>query len=552
MADSQEPGEKTAAEASNPDQASEQERSRVQDRTRVMRAAGLVGAAILLSRLVGLVREIVTRSLLGVTTVEATAYDIAKVLPESIFLIIAGGAIGSAFIPTFTAYLTRDDESGAWRLFSAVINLTTVVITIVAVLAMIFAEQFVSFFYAPTIAEHPELLGMTVDLMRIMLLSPIIFGASGVIMGALNARQHFLTPALAPTVYNLGIIAGGLLLGQTMTGAAMGLAIGTVIGALGHLLIQLPALRRQGVQYDAILTVRDPGVIQVIKLMIPRVLGLSFSEINKFIMLFMTGSMPLGSLPALNAAFRLIILPQGIIGQALGIAAFPTLSTLAARRKFDEMREIISDSLRMLLFLGLPVTVWLILLAEPIITILFERGLFDARSTQLVAGATQLMALGLLALLFLEVIARSFYALSDTLTPVLAGGIQVLMMAVLSIWMRDVLFAVRGWPPLGALALGFTISNYIEVGLLLWLLRRKLGHLSGALFFSGAWRMLIAAVLMAGVTWFLLSWIDDDTDWLKLIAGGLAGAVVYFLACLFLRVSELQQILAAARSRLAR
>ncbi|MFN2163254.1 MAG: lipid II flippase MurJ, partial [Candidatus Promineifilaceae bacterium] len=184
--------------------------------------------------------------------------------------------------------------------------------------------------------------------------------------------------------------------------------------------------------------------------------------------------------------------------------------------------------------------------------ILFERGLFDARSTQLVAGATQLMALGLLALLFLEVIARSFYALSDTLTPVLAGGIQVLMMAVLSIWMRDVLFAVRGWPPLGALALGFTISNYIEVGLLLWLLRRKLGHLSGALFFSGAWRMLIAAVLMAGVTWFLLSWIDDDADWLKLIAGGLAGAVVYFLACLFLRVSELQQILAAARSRLAR
>jgi putative peptidoglycan lipid II flippase len=298
--------------------------------------------------------------------------------------------------------------------------------------------------------------------------------------------------------------------------------------------------------------VRDPGVVQVIKLMIPRVLGLSFSEINKFIMLYMTGSMSLGSLPALNAAFRLIILPQGIIGQALGIAAFPTLSTLAAREKFDEMREIISDSLRMLLFLGLPVTVWLILLAEPIITILFERGLFDARSTQLVAGATQLMALGLLALLFLEVIARSFYALSDTLTPVLAGGIQVLMMAVLSIWMRDVLFAARGWPPLGALALGFTISNYIEVGLLLWLLRRKMGHLSGTLFFSGAWRMLIAAVLMAAVTWFLLSLIDENADWLKLIAGGLAGAAVYFLACLFLRVNELQQILSAARSRLPR
>jgi putative peptidoglycan lipid II flippase len=344
MADSQVPADKTVGEDSR------------KDRALVMRAAGLVGALILLSRVVGLIREIVTRSLLGVTTVEATAYDIAKVFPESIFLIIAGGAIGSAFIPTFTAYLTDDDESGAWRLFSAVINLVTVAITIVAVLAMIFADQIVGFFYAPAIAEHPELLDMTVRLMRVMLVSPIIFGASGVVMGALNARQHFLTPALAPTIYNLGIIAGGLLFGQTVTGVAMGFAIGMVIGAFGHLLIQIPSLYKQGARYQPLLTVHDPGVIKVLKLMAPRVLGLSFSEINKFIMLFMTGSMALGSLPALNVAFRLIILPQGIIGQAMGIAAFPTLSSLAAREKFDEMRMIINDSLRMLLFLGLPMT----------------------------------------------------------------------------------------------------------------------------------------------------------------------------------------------------
>ena len=142
------------------------------------------------------------------------------------------------------------------------------------------------------------------------------------------------------------------------------------------------------------LTVRDPGVIKVLKLMAPRVLGLSFSEINKFIMLYMTGSMPLGSLPALNAAFRLIILPQGIIGQALGIAAFPTLSSLAARNQFDEMRTIINDSLRMLLFLGLPITVWMILLAEPIVSVLFERGLFDAESTRLVAASDADIGLG--------------------------------------------------------------------------------------------------------------------------------------------------------------
>jgi len=540
MADSQLPADKPAEEKSS------------KDRELVMRAAGLVGAAILLSRIVGLVREMVTRSLLGVTTVEATAYDIAKVFPESIFLIIAGGAIGSAFIPTFTAYLVQDDENGAWRLFSAVINLVTVAITIIAVLAMIFADQIVGFFYAPTIAEHPELLGMTVSLMRVMLVSPIIFGASGVVMGALNARQHFLTPALAPTVYNLGIIAGGLVLGQTVTGAAMGLAIGTVIGALGHLLIQLPILNKQGARYQLLLTVHDRGVVKVLKLMAPRVLGLSFSEINKFIMLFMTGSMALGSLPALNAAFRLIILPQGIIGQAMGIAAFPTLSSLAARENFDEMRTIINDSLRMLLFLGLPMTVWLILLAEPAITILFERGLFDSEATQLVAGATQLMALGLLALLFLEVIARSFYALSDTLTPVLVGGLQVMMMAIFSVWLRDFVFTSKGWPPLGALALAFSLSNYVEVVALLILLRRKLGYLDGAQFYSGAWRMFLGAVLMAGILRALLSQLDEDSVWLQMILGASVGGLVYFLGCLLLRVKEPQRFLAFGRDWLSR
>ena len=517
-----------------------------------MRAAGLVGAAMLLSRVVGLFREMVTRSLLGVTTVEATAFDIAKTFPESIFLIIAGGAIGSAFIPTFSAYLARHDDSGAWRLFSAVINLITLVVTLVAVAAMIVAPQIVTFFYAPAIAEHPQLLGTTVTLMRVMLLSPIIFGASGVVMGALNARQHFLTPALAPTVYNLGIIAGGLFLGQGAGGAAMGLAIGTVIGALGHLLIQLPALRRQGVQYEPLLTVRDPGVIQVGKLMAPRVVGLSFSEINKLIMLYMTAPMPLGSLPALNAAFRLIILPQGIIGQALGIAAFPTLSTLAAQEEYNEMRTIITDSLRMLLFLGLPITVWLILLAEPVVTILFQRGLFDEESTLLVSGALQIMAIGLMALLFLEVIARSFYALSDTLTPVLAGGLQVVIMAVLSIMLRDTLFAAQGWPPLGALALGFSLSNYFEVGVLLWLLRRKLGRFGGTDLLSGAWRMALAAALMAAGGWMLLSRINTDAVWLRLVAGVVVGGGVYFAASLFLHVRELQQLLQAGRARLAR
>jgi putative peptidoglycan lipid II flippase len=527
-------------------------------RRQVFRAAGLVGAAALLSRLAGLVREIVVRQNLGVVSLEATAFDIASRFPEAIFLIVAGGAIGSAFIPTFAAYFADQedgtDQHGGWRLFSAVINLATIAVTIVAAIIAIFAAPIVQFFYAENIAQEPALLPLTVSLMRVMLLSTIIFGASGVIMGTLNARQHFLLPALAPTVYNLGIIAGGLLGAESTLGAAMGLAWGTNAGALGHFLIQLPGLRQQKARYTAVLTLSDPGVRQVLRLMAPRVLGLSFSEINKFIILFLTGSMTLGTLPVLNTALRLIIMPQGILGQALGIAAFPTLATMAARSAYDEMRHILSDSLRLLMFLGIPVTVLLMVLSQPIVAILYERGLFDQEATELVAFALVFYAVGLVALAALEVVARTFYALSDTLTPVLAGGVQILAMWLLSIWLRDSVFPALGWPSFGGLALGFSLSNFLEVGLLLWLLRPKLGGVNGRVLWSGLWRMALAGALMGGATSVVMAFIATDTVWLQLlqiILGGATGGVVYLSACRLLRVTELPWLWQMITARLA-
>ena len=516
----------------------------VNGRSQVMRAAGLVAVAVLLSRIIGLVREIVTRSLLGVTTLEATAYDIASRFPEAIFLIIAGGAIGSAFIPTFSGYFARNDETGAWRLFAAVINLLTVAVTIIAGLTALFAPQFVTFFFAENIAKEPALLPLTVRLMRIMLLSPIIFGASGVIMGALNARQHFLLPALAPTVYNVGIILGALLLKPT----ELGLAWGTVGGALGHLLIQLPSLKQKQARYTAVFSLRDPGVRQVLRLMAPRVLGLSFSEINKFIILFLTGSMPLGSLPALNAAFRLLIMPQGVLGQALGIAAFPTLAELAARSAIAEMRQIVADSLRIVLFLGMPITVLFAVLARPIVVILFERGLFAADDTNLVVLALVYYALALVALTALEVIARAFYSLNDTLTPVLAGGVQIVLMGAFSLWFSRSLFPALGQRPLGGVALGFSLSNIIEVGLLLWLLRRKLGGVNGRFLLDGFWRILVASVAMWGAITAVLRPLDSI--WLQAVLGTLVGGLVFLSASWLLNIQELKQFIAYGRRRI--
>jgi putative peptidoglycan lipid II flippase len=522
-------------------------------RSLVFRAAGLVAILALLSRVVGLLREIVVRQYLGVTTVEATAFDIAGRMPETIFLVIAGGAIGSAFIPTFAAYLAREDEPGGWRLFSAVINLLTIVTTILSVLAMIFAAPFVMFFYGENISQTPDLLPLTVYLMRIMLLSPIIFGVSGVVMAALNARQHFLLPALAPTVYNLAIIAGGIIGAAISRGdpttIALGLAWGTVAGALGHLLIQLPGLRHQRARYSPILSVSDPGVRQVGRLMAPRVLGLSFSEVNKFIILYLTGTMALGTLPALNAAFRILIMPQGILGQALGIAAFPTLAALAARSAFNEMRGIFSDALRVVLFLGLPATILLMLLAEPYTAILFERGLFDAEATTLVSAALRFYAVGLVALTAIEVIARTFYALSDTLTPVLAGGLQIAAMWVFSLWLRDVVFPALGWLPLGGLALGFSLSNILEVGLLLFLLRRKMGTINGRSLLDGFMRMGLASLLMAAAIAAVLVWLPASAVWGRALVGTIVGGAVYILAARLMRIEELERLVRVVSRR---
>ncbi len=523
----------------------------------VMRAAGLVSAAVLLSRIVGLVRDIVIKANLAVTTLPAEAYEIAVRFPETIFLIIAGGAIGSAFIPTFAAYFEQDDSEGGWRLFSNVINLVTVVVTAVSLLSIFFAPELVHWLADEKVANNPDLLPLTVRLMRIMLLSPIIFGASGVIMGALNARQHFLLPALAPTVYNIGIIAGGLLWpGREPEEVAIGFAVGTVVGALGHFAVQLPGLWQKKAKYTAVFSLRDPGVKQVLKLMSPRVLGLSFSEVNKFLVILLTDPMVTGSLPALNAAFRLIIMPQGFIGQALGIAAFPTLSTLAARGAYEEMRQILADSLRIVLFLGLPFSAVFAILNQPVVSLLFEWGIMGDEDVALISWALLFYALGLLPLLTLEVVARTFYALSDTLTPVLAGGVQILIMWVLSLWFSQTIFPQQGWLPLGGLALGFSISNVAEVLLLLWLLRRKLGGIQGKSLLKGLWRMSIATLLMAGGMWLTQTNLQPAAGLWQLLmqfimVGGL-GSVIYLLACAGLRLEELNRLWLYGRRRLSR
>lgn len=513
----------------------ETETDRGLSRARVLRSATIVSVLFVISRLLGFVRGAIILAIYGVDSLQVNAYEIASRLPDAIFFIIAGGAIGSAFIPTFAGYFVRDDDAGGWRLFSAVTNLITVVLIVVCGIAALLAEDFLTFLYGPLMAAKPGLLPLTASLMRVMLLSTIIFGVSGVFMAALNARQHFVLPAFAPILYNVGIIAGTVLMQPNI----MGVAIGTVVGAAGHLLIQIPGLVRQHARYQLLLTVRDRGVIQVIRLMIPRVLGLSFSQINHFAIQILGQTMVFGSIPALSNGWRVLMMPQGAIGQALAIVAFPTLATLAARKAFGDMRRILGDALRLIGFLGVPITVLLVTMSRPIVQVLFERGAFDPEATALVSSALAFFAVGLVALSAIEVISRAFYSLADTWTPVLAGGVQLVFMVILGYWLSSYVFADRGWLELGGLALAVSISSTLEAVGLLWLLRRKTGGVNGRDLLDGAWRMSLAGVCMAGVVWLVSTSTESMSSLWQLVIGGLAGSAAYLLASWLLKVREL-------------
>ncbi len=500
----------------------------------IARAAGIVMLAFVISRILGLVREVVIGARFG-TSAELDAYLAAFRLPDLLYQLIAGGALGSAFIPTFTRYLAAGDRSGAWRVASAIVNLVPLLLAVAAALAAIFAPTLVATFIAP--GFDPAAQALTVSLMRVMLIAPVIFGASGVMMGALNAQQHFLLPALAPILYNLAIIAGAALLSPAL--GAGGLAIGVVTGAAGHLLVQLPGLVRFGARYFPILDVRDPGVRQVAHLMGPRVLGLAVVHLNFLVNTNLASRLGEGAVSALNYAWLLMLLPQGVFAQSIATAAFPTFAAQAARDQIDAMRHTLSGALRATLFLSLPAAVGLIVLSAPLVQLLFQRGEFGAASTQAVAHTLQFFALGLAAHSVLEIVTRAFYALHDTRTPVIVGAAAMGLNVILSLLLIGSL-AQSG------LALANSIATTIETLLLAGLVRKRLNGIEGRRIGNALARSGLAASAM-GLALFGLRQFPIENALVVGAGGIVVGGIVYGCVAFLLRADELRSVMQMVR-----
>jgi putative peptidoglycan lipid II flippase len=494
-----------------------------------------------LSRLLGLGRQMVIGALFG-TSGDVDAYLAANRITETVFLIVAGGALGSAFIPTFAGHLAREDYVGAWQLASGVINLTLIVMTIVVGLIALFAPTLVRNFIAPGL--NPSLQTLTVRLLRLMLVTPIIFGVSGVVMGALNAHQHFLWPALAPSIYNLSIIAGALVLSPRL--GVFGMAIGVVVGSVLHLLVQVPQLLRYRAQYMPRLGLRNPSVHEVGRLMAPRVLGTAVAQINLVITNSLATRMGEGAISAISFAWMLMLLPQGVFAQAVGTAAFPTFAAQAARGEREELRAALSATLRGIFFLSVPATMGLMTLGRPLVSLLFERGAFETTSTNAVAWVLIFFALGLVGHAGLEIVARAFYALHDTFTPVWVGGLAMGLNVALSLTLPTV-FTSAGWQPFGGLALANSIATLLEFGVLLALIRRRMNGIHGRRMVGALAKSGLAALAMAVV---LVGWQAVLPGAGSLILGGggvVLGLGVYSIGSILLRTEELRAVVRLAR-----
>lgn len=500
----------------------------------IARAAGTVMLAFVASNLVGLLAKMLTARAFG-TGPQSEAFFAANRFTEILFNLVAGGALASAFIPTFTTLLTQDDRRGAWKLASAVANLVVLVLTAAAALAFIFAPQVVQYILAPGFTD-PAQQKLTVELLRIMLPSSIIFGISGLAMGILNVHRHFLIPALTPALYQLGWIIGAVLLAPGM--GVHGLAWGALLGSCLHLLLQLPTLLHlPGLKYTATLGKGFPAVREVLMLMGPRLLGVAVVQLNFLLNTFLASAQPQGSLTAITLAFSLMIMPQAAIAQSIAIASLPTFSAQVARGRSDEMRASLAATLRGVLLLAVPASLGLILLRGPLVGLLYQGGAFGDSSAELVSWALLWYGAGLIGHSVVEIVSRAFYALHDTRTPVAIGALAMLLNLVFSL-LFSALFTSWKLPPHGGLALANSLATFIEMGGLLLVMRRRLNGLGG----GSIWRALLQAGLAAaGMGLALCGWLSlsaGRSNALVTLGGILLGVGGYAALLLALRNSE--------------
>lgn len=461
---------------------------------RLASAALLLSISFVLSRVLGVIRNSAIAAVFGTRQVDA--YFAAFRIPDTMFTLVSGGALASAFIPVFAGLLAGGREGEGWRLASDVFNAVAVALAVLAVAGFLLATPIMSFFTGNfTPAER----SLTIDLTRIMLLQPIFLGTAAIISAVLQTYNRFLLTALAPLVYNVVIIIGALL-GHTY--GVVGLAWSVVLAAAAQVVIQLPGVSSDlagrysfGIERDAAPT------REVLHLFLPRVAGLAAFQAMLFITLFLATRLPQGMLSAINFSWVLIYFPVGALGTAAATAIFPTLSRLTAAEDFAALRRTVNRSLRLVLFLALPSAVGMIVLRRPIVNLLYDHGVWTSQRTEQTAFALLFYALALAPLAAIEVLPRVYYAMRDTVTPVRIAVAAVALDAALSILFVNLLPPASGQ---GGLALATAIATTVQAGWLTVALDRRLGGIGISSLLLALRDAAIASASMGVILYVLL------------------------------------------------
>lgn len=499
---------------------------------KVAGSAVIVMAGYSLAIVLGIARGQVLSRVFG-TSPEYDAFVAANTIPELLFNMLSGGALAFAFIPIYADILKTGSSQNANRLFSSVFNSVLILASIAALISAL-AAPFLIERVVP--GYSPEQKVLTVQLMRVLLLTTVVFAVSSLLMGSLQAHTHFLLPAIAPSLYTLGVIVGALALAPRL--GVFGLAWGAVIGSALHFLVQVPAIIKHGIRWQPILALKSSELHKVAVLMLPRVIDLLMAQATlQLLNNNLASEMGEGRVSALQYGYSLMNMPWTLIGVAIGTAVFPTMALLAADKDVSAQRQALSGSLRAVLALAIPAATGLIVLGRPIIQILYEGGEFTPESTNLVYSALRFWALMMISQSMLNVVVPAYAAQKDTWTPLYVS----LFTTTLNIGLAYLLtrpfvgLAHAGLPLARAIAIG------TEVVLDLAILARRWNGVDARRILLDAGKALVAAVAMGGAV-LAVGVLLQPSPLLMLAIGGAVGALVYFAIALLLGIQEVRTI----------
>ena len=377
-------------------------------------------ASLFLSRVLGLVRDMVISARFGQDGL-TDAYYASFQVPDILFYLIAGGALSSAFIPVFTEYLHTDREEEAWHIFSVVITVMSVVVGAFIAFAWVYAEPLVGLM-APGLPA--DSIPVAAQMSRILVPAQYAFFIGGVMLGTLYARQVFSVPGLAPNVYNIGIIIGALVISNVVVPGIVGMSWGALVGAfVGNIFIPMAVIRKMGVKFRPSFDLSHPGVKQVLKLMLPVVLGLSLPGVFAMILKAAGSTYPDGMLSSIELGNRLMQAPLGVFGQALALAAFPALSLFYAQGRMDMFRDQLTKTLRIVLFLSVPVSVLFVVIPGPIVEAVYMRGAFGPEDVVNTAAVLRMFGIGVAAWCLHPSLMRAYFSIKRTWPPVILGTV---------------------------------------------------------------------------------------------------------------------------------